>query len=104
MTLWARRVDGNHADIRQAMRDAGCKVYDLSGAGKGAPDTIVFNPTLDRLWLVEIKMPKGKLTKAQVDFHRDFPVEIVRTVEEAVELVTDPDHDSHDETIYNELP
>ena len=87
MTLWAKRTDGNHAEIRQAMRDAGCKVFDLSGAGKGAPDTIVFNPTTGRLWLVEIKMPNGKLTPPQVDFHRDFPVHIVRSVEDAMELI-----------------
>jgi hypothetical protein len=87
MTLWAKRIDGNHAEIRQAMRDAGCNVFDLSGAGKGAPDTIVFNPTIDRLWLVEIKMPDGKLTKPQVDFHRDFPVHIVRSVDDAMRLI-----------------
>ena len=103
MTFYAKRTDGNHADIRQAMRDAGCKVYDASGAGRGFPDTVVSTPD-GRVLLVEIKMPNGKLTKAQVDFHRDFPVEIVRTVQQAVELVTDPDHDSHDETTYNELP
>jgi hypothetical protein len=103
MTLWAKRTDGNHADIRQAMRDAGADVEDMSGAGRGFPDTVVRTRD-DRVLLVEIKTPTGKLTPAQVKFHQRFPVHIVRTVEEAVELVTDPDHDSHDETTYNELP
>jgi hypothetical protein len=103
MTLWAKRTDGNHAAIRDAMREAGATVEDLSGSGKGAPDTLVFTPD-GRLLLVEIKMPKGTLTAAQVRFHARFPVHIVRTVEAALALVADPDHDSHDETTYNETP
>lgn len=89
MTLWAKRTDGNHAAIRDAMRKAGAEVEDLSGTGKGMPDTLVY--TADgRLLLVEIKMPKGTLTAAQVRFHARFPVHIVRTVEAAVNLVTNP--------------
>ena len=103
MTLWAKRTDGNHAEIRDAMRKAGAEVEDLSGSGKGMPDTLVY--TADgRLLLVEIKMPKGTLTAPQVRFHARFPVHIVRTVEAALELVADPDHDSHDETTYQETP
>ena len=101
--MYAKRTDGNHAEIREAMRDAGATVEDLSGSGRGVPDTLV-RTTDDRLLLVEIKTPTGKLTPAQVKFHKRFPVHIVRTVEQAVELVTDPDHDSRDETTYNELP
>lgn len=89
MTLWAKRTDGNHAAIRDAMRKAGAEVEDLSGSGRGMPDTLVY--TADgRLLLVEIKMPKGTLTAAQVRFHARFPVHIVRTVEAAVNLVTNP--------------
>lgn len=103
MTLWAKRTDGNHAEIRDAMRKAGAEVEDLSGSGKGMPDTLVYTSD-GRLLLVEIKMPKGTLTAPQVRFHARFPVHIVRTVEAAVELVADPHHDSHDETTYNETP
>jgi len=103
MTLWAKKTDGNHAAIRDAMRAAGAEVEDLSGSGRGMPDTLVY--TADgRLLLVEIKMPKGTLTAPQVRFHARFPVHIVRTVEDAIALVADPDHDSHDETTYNETP
>lgn len=103
MTLWAKRTDGNHAEIRDAMRKAGAEVEDLSGSGKGLPDTLVY--TADgRLLLVEIKMPRGTLTAPQVRFHARFPVHIVRTVEAALELVADPDYDSHDETTYQETP
>lgn len=103
MTLWAKRTDANHAEIRDAMRKAGAEVEDLSGSGKGMPDTLVYTSD-GRLLLVEIKMPKGTLTAPQVRFHARFPVHIVRTVEAALELVADPDYDSHDETTYQETP
>ena len=102
MTLWAKRTDGNHAEIRDAMRAAGAEVEDLSGSGKGMPDTLVYTSD-GRLLLVEIKMPKGTLTAPQVRFHARFPVHIVRTVEAALELVADPNRDSHDETTYQEI-
>ena len=86
MTLYAKRTDGNHTDIREAMRDGGAEVEDMSGVGKGFPDTVVY--TADgRLLLVEIKMPKGTLTAPQVRFHARFPVHIVRSVEDALKLV-----------------
>jgi hypothetical protein len=86
MTLWAKRTDGNHAEIRQAMRDAGAEVEDLSGSGKGMPDTLVWTPHTG-LMLVEIKMPKGTLTAHQVRFHARFPVHIVRSVDDAMRLI-----------------
>lgn len=89
MTLWARRTDQNHAAIRDAMRKAGAEVEDLSGSGKGMPDTLVYTPD-KRLLLVEIKMPKGTLTAPQVRFHARFPVHIVRSVEDALELIKTP--------------
>lgn len=103
MTLWAKRTDGNHAEIRQAMRDAGAEVEDMSGSGRGMPDTLVFTPD-GRLLLVEIKMAKGTLTAPQVRFHARFPVHIVRSAAEAIALVSDPDHDSRYETTYDEKP
>lgn len=83
----ARRTDANHTEIRQAMRDAGAEVFDLSGCGKGAPDTLVHSG--GRLLLVEIKVAKGKLTTAQTDFHARFPVHVVRTAAEALALIQD---------------
>lgn len=89
MTLWAKRTDGNHKDIRDAMREAGAEVEDMSGSGKGMPDTLVYTPD-GRLLLVEIKMPKGTLTAPQVRFHARFPVHIVRSVEDALQLIKTP--------------
>jgi hypothetical protein len=90
----ARRTDANHTEIRDAMRDAGAEVFDLSGCGKGAPDTLVFTPGVG-LRLVEIKVRKGKTTPAQDKFHARFPVEIVRTKEEAIALLSNTKNDEH---------
>jgi hypothetical protein len=87
MTLWAKRTDGNHAEIRDAMRAAGAEVEDMSGSGRGMPDTLVYT-TDGRLLLVEIKMAKGTLTAPQVRFHARFPVHIVRSAAEAIQLVS----------------
>ena len=83
----ARRTDANHTDIRQAMRDAGAEVFDLSGSGGGVTDTLVYTESTG-LMLVEIKVKKGKLTPAQEKFHKRFPVHVVRTPEEALALLT----------------
>jgi hypothetical protein len=40
--------------------------------------------------LVEIKMPKGTLTAHQVRFHARFPVHIVRSVDDAMDLINSP--------------
>lgn len=82
----ARRTDANHSEIRDVMREAGAQVFDLSGAGGGVTDTIVFHKNCG-LRLVEIKVRKGKLTPAQEKFHARFPVEIVRTKTEALALL-----------------
>ena len=37
----ARRVDSNHAEIRDGLRQAGADVTDLSGIGGGIPALIV---------------------------------------------------------------
>jgi len=57
--MYAKRTDANHAEIRDAMREAGATVEDLSGSGRGVPDTLV-RTTDDRLLLVEIKTLTGK--------------------------------------------
>jgi hypothetical protein len=47
------------------------------------------------LLLVEIKMPKGTLTAHQVRFHARFPVHIVRSVDDAMQLIENvKDHES----------
>ena len=43
----------------------------------------------EKLWLIEVKGPKGKLTPAQVEFMATWPgvVHIVRSVDDALRLV-----------------
>lgn len=93
--MHARRTDANHAAVRDAMRSAGAVVVDLSGVGKGVPDTMVF--AHGAILLVEIKdgekVPSAReLTKPQVDFialawSQRVPVHVVTSPAEAVALV-----------------
>jgi hypothetical protein len=86
----AAKVDGNHAEIVRALRDAFCSVLDLSRVGKGCPDILV--AFQGRMVLMEIKRPKakgqtaGKLEKAQEEFRDSWrgPVVVVHSVEEAL--------------------
>ena len=74
------RTDDNHKEIRDTFRDLHCSVADTSGAGDGFPDIVVGlrnNHGECINLMVEIKdgskpPSKRKLTKAQVDFHRDW--------------------------------
>ncbi len=68
----ARRTDRNHAAIRQALRDAGCFVRDLSSMGKGLPDLLAYNPAADVLAFVEVKVGDEGLTPAQVSFFQEW--------------------------------
>lgn len=79
------RVDGNHAEIREAFRSVGASVCDLSAVGEGCPDLLVGFRT--HLYLVEVKSSTGTLTEAQEAFLAHFPVHVVRTVEEALRLL-----------------
>lgn len=87
----AARVDGSHAEIAQALRDAGCGVLDLSRVAGGCPDLLACGPTHPFAnVLLEVKNPaqppnKQKLTPAQVKFHANWkgPKFVVKTVAEA---------------------
>lgn len=82
---YARRTDSNHATIREVFRRLGCEVCDASRLGDGAPDLIV--SFRKRLFFVEVKTARGRLTKAQEGFHARFPVSIVRNVDDALALI-----------------
>lgn len=93
----AARVDGNHAAIVKALRQAGCGVVDLSAVGNGVPDLLVHPPTFPdcrMAVLLEIKDPsqppsKQRLTPAQEKFHAGWKgwLHVVRTVDEALAAV-----------------
>jgi Holliday junction resolvase len=87
---FARRVDGNHAEIVAALRKVGCAVLDLSRVGKGCPDLLVSRRTgFGRdLVLLEVKTAKGQQNAAQREFEKQgWPVFVVKTVEDALRVV-----------------
>ena len=94
----AAKVDANHASVVAALRAIGCMVQDLSGVGDGCPDLLVGirgTPRGKILVLMEIKdgdkaPSKQRLTKDQLQFYAQwdgFPVDTVRSVEQAVAIV-----------------
>ena len=90
---YARRADGNQAEIVAALRAVGCKVVPTHTIGQGFPDLVCdFH---SRTCLIEIKdpsKPKGdrKLTPAQAEFHAAWtgPIYVVETPEFAVLCAT----------------
>jgi hypothetical protein len=86
----AAKIDANQPEIVEALRSVGCTVQSLATIGKGCPDLLVAKQnTPPGMWLVEVKGPKGTLTPDQVDFLAAWngPVHIVRTVDDALQLV-----------------
>jgi hypothetical protein len=69
---YARRADGNQAEIVAALRAVGCKVVPTHTIGQGFPDLVV--SFRGETCLVEIKDPSKplsdrRLTPAQQQFH-----------------------------------
>lgn len=102
------RRDQNERSIIEALEARGYSVTQISG--KGVPDLLVakrvpLDPdedvrstdTVARMWLVEVKQPKGKLNPAQQLWHERWtgprPI-ILRTVEDAM---TFPDTGTSDQ-------
>lgn len=83
----ACRIDKNHNQIVDALRQVGVTVQSLANIGKGCPDIVAADD--ENTWLIEIKGPKGKLTEHQEKWIDEWrgPVFIVRTVDDALKLV-----------------
>jgi hypothetical protein len=80
------RTDDNQAAIVAALRQLGCEVADLSGVGDGLPDLLVLRG--GKLHLFEVKTATGKLRPQQQAFQaKGWPVQVVRSVDEAVDVV-----------------
>ena len=85
MTRYAKRVDGNHAEIRghfRALLGDGC-VVDTSKAGFGLGDLAIAHGGI--VMLIEIKTATGKLTKAQE--RCPLPQRLVRNLADVEETV-----------------
>jgi hypothetical protein len=94
----AARTDSTQAAIVAALRRSYASVLDLSKVGiSGCPDLLAGRLALcpyckaiiPRNVLLEVKTAKGKLNKAQEKFHAEWrgPIEVVRTIDEALEAV-----------------
>lgn len=64
--------DSNEKEIIAALVSEGCVVHQING--KGVCDLLVCTPERKTI-LVEVKMPNGTLTKAQIEFHKTWPGE-----------------------------
>ena len=62
----AAKIDANQAEIVAALERVGCTVLSLAPMGRGCPDLLVARGM--RTVLLEVKMPKGRLTPDQVRF------------------------------------
>lgn len=83
-----KRVDGNQAEIVEALRRCGATVQDLHEVGQGCPDILVGRA--GKTYLLEIKNgQRGKLNSREVRWHRMWrgQVAVVRTVDEALRAV-----------------
>lgn len=83
----AARVDKNQGEIVTALRAVGATVAPMHTAGAGFPDLVVGYRGVT--YLLEVKGPRGRLTKDQVSWHEEWRghVAIVRTVEEAWQAI-----------------
>ena len=92
MTRYAAKVDLNHSEIRDGLRQCGFEVLDLSRAGEGVPDLLVRSKNWYPLFM-EIKSPGGRLTPAEAKFAamaRGMYF-IVYSLEEALERLNEMD-------------
>ena len=96
-----KKVDANHAQIRQLFRDLGCNVFDSSAIPKFVDLVVQYrDPMHGRIetLLVEVKnsaLPpsRRKLTPDQVKFHAQFNCHIVECEQDVYDLLgyTNPD-------------
>lgn len=78
----ARRRDANEPEIVDALETIGVQVWRVSESGLA--DLLTFRAGR---WLpIEVKMPGGKLTPAQIAVRRTAPYHVVETVAEALAL------------------
>jgi hypothetical protein len=81
------RIDSNHNEIVEALRDIGASVTSMAAVGMGFPDLAV--GFRGRNYLLEIKGPKGELNDYQRAFHGMWKgrISVVRTADEALRAI-----------------
>lgn len=95
---YAKRVDANHAEIRDGLRAAGYQILDMHEVGKGFPDLLAVTKRR-QIILLEVKTPSGKLNAEEREFHSVFlgACRIVRSLEDALTLMATFDEFGGDE-------
>jgi hypothetical protein len=90
MVRYAKKVDNNHAEIRDGLRDYGYEVGDLSAVGGGVPDLMVRIVNGRSLFLEvkdsRIKKAEQALTDEQEKwwYYNHETTRIVQTLSEAL--------------------
>lgn len=81
------RRDGNHSAVVTALLRSGCTVLDLGDVGEGCPDLLVGLQGMN--FLIEVKMPNGKLTPDQVGWAKVWRGQavVVRSPDEAIRFI-----------------
>ena len=94
----AAKVDSTHGPIVEAFRKGGWSVLSLAPMGRGCPDLLVARESAggkyaavyleaQRLHLIEVKSERGKLRTLQEQFGTRFHVNVLRSVEDAIEFM-----------------
>jgi Holliday junction resolvase len=83
-----KRTDNNQRDIVEALRAIGASVQSLASVGSGCPDLLVGYHRNNIL--LEVKFEKGTWTEPELKWHMNWQGEVraVRTVDEAIAIVT----------------
>jgi hypothetical protein len=82
------RRDANHGEIRDSLRKAGYRVWDMGDVGGGFPDLLVLSKSKIGV-LFEVKVKGEKLTKQELKFHSEYEgaLGIVYSAEQAIEII-----------------
>ena len=92
MARRAPRTDGNHAEIRDALRQAGATVFDAAALGAGFPDLVVGSGGMN--YLLEVKdgtqpPSRRQLSDDEKRFHESWrgQVAVVLDLDEALAVL-----------------
>ena len=86
------RIDGNHVEIVQTLRDLGVSVFSTAGVGDGFPDLVCGYHGTHLLELKDgsLSPSRRRLTEDEREWHESWlgePVEVVESPAQAAELV-----------------
>jgi hypothetical protein len=81
------RVDSNQAEIVDALRKAGARVWDCHRYGGGFPDLLILYH--GAILLIEVKSKGGRMTEEEQVFYNEYQegMVVVYSAEEALEAI-----------------